>query len=160
MPLQTKDGDHEAKHLTAAELEDIFKKLLDVTKRTKANHPVWSKREDKPIIFSHDNATAFTAATLPDEGLGEVWRTEEIPAKSPDIHKLVEHPIHPIKAHFRKHFTQQLGKPSHARSMLLLEECVREAFLHYKVIEDCWTINDTLHSIINNGGDWADTPLR
>lgn len=110
--------------------------------------------------MSHDNAKFFTSAVLPDEGFGELWRVQQMPAKSPDLHKLVEHPIHPIKALFRKRYTQLAGKVSLKRAMDLLEECVEEAVKKRSIEKDVLTMRDTLQSVIDNGGDWADTPFR
>ena len=148
-----------AKHETAEECGKIFELLLAKAKRAKERHPLWRNVED-PIIFSHDNATFFTAAVLPDEGLGEVWRVLKMPAKSPDLHKLVEHPIHPIKSLIRKRYTQLTGKVSHTRAMALLEECVDEAVKASSIEKDVLTMHDTLQSVIKNGGDWAATPFR
>lgn len=159
MPLQIKDGSREAKHETAKECSLIFKDLLDKTMRVKEKDPLWRLVED-PIIFSHDNATFFTAAELPDEGFGEVWRVVQMPSKSPDLHKIVEHPIHPIKALFRKKFTQLAGKVSSKNAMDLLEECVSEAVKARSIAADVLTMPSTLRSVIANGGDWADTPFR
>lgn len=159
MPLQVKDESHVAKHETAQECSKIFKKLLDKTKAEKEKHALWRQVED-PIMFSHDNATFFTAAELPDEGLGEVWCVVNMPPKSPDLHKIVEHPIHPIKALFRKRFTQLAGKVKHDKAMDLLEDCVKEAVKTRSIAADVLTMPSTLRSVIKNGGDWADTPWR
>lgn len=157
--LQVKDGSHVARHETAQECSKIFKKLLDKTKAAKEKHALWSQVED-PIIFSHDNATFFTAAELPDEGLGEVWRVVNVPSKSPDLHKIVEHPIHPIKSLFKKKFTQLVGNVSSQSAMNLLDECVVEAVKARSIAADVETMPSTLSSVIANAGDWADTPFR
>lgn len=77
---------------------------------------------------------------------------EQLPSKSPDCHKVVEHPIHPIKARFRDHFTQLAGKVSHTRAMELLQECVKENFVHCNMIKDIASMKSTLESIINKWG--------
>lgn len=61
-PLQTKNGDHMAVHETAEELQEILGELL---KAAQEEHPLWSLREDKPIIFTHDNPTSSTGAVCP-----------------------------------------------------------------------------------------------
>ena len=156
MPLQVKDGDHEAVHETAEECADIVKKLLRAAQRMKEAHPLW---RDQDLYISHDNACFFTTAELP-AGAGEVYKIINLPPQSPDCHKVVEHPIHPIKALFRKSFTQLTCKVSHRRAMSLLEDCVREKVNKESIMDDCLTLNDTLRSIERNGGDWADPPLR
>lgn len=148
-----------AKHETAQECSKIFSDLLEKTKAVKEKDALWSQVED-PIIFSHDNATFFTAAELPDEGEGEVWRVVKMPPKSPDLHKIVEHPIHPIKALFRKRFTQLGGKVTPTNAMDLLEDCVKEAVKTRSIAADVLTLHSTLRSVIENGGDWADEPWR
>lgn len=156
MRLQVKDGSHVASHETAEECALMMSKLLRKAQKAKEGHPIWC---DQELIISHDNATFFTAAELP-AGEGEVFHVLRVPSKSPDIHQIVEHPIHPIKAMFRKRFTQVKGVRSHERAMKLLEECIRDSVKVESIQANLRTYNDTLLSIIKNGGDWADIPLR
>lgn len=146
-----------AKHETAEECQEIFQKLLRKVQAKQKAHPIW--RNEDTLYFTHDNATFFTAAELPP-GEGEVYEVIRMPSHSPDIHKIVEHPIHPIKAAFRRRFTQMHHKTSHERAMALLDECPQECVSRQSVEKDCLTVNDTLRSILRNGGDWADKSLR
>ena len=156
MLLQVKSGDHEAKHETAEECTDMFKKILRAAQRKKEGHPIWCNQE---LYLSHDNATFFKYAKKPS-GEGEVYTIIRPPPNSPDCHKVAEHPIHAIKALFRKTFTQLVGKVSHRRAMDMLVECVKEAVDAESISDDCLTMNETLRSIKKNGGDWADPGLR
>lgn len=156
MPLQTKDGDHVARDEPAQECSEIFKKLLDRARSMREKHPIWA---DQDLDLSHDRATFFTAAEKP-EGEGEVYHLIEQPPKSPDFHKVVEHPIRPIKAHFREAFTQLSGKLWQQRAMRLLEECVEESVKQFSIEKDVISLRRTLQSIISNGCDRADTGLR
>ena len=133
---------------------------MRAAKAKKDSHPIWKLRVNRPIIFSHDNASFFTAARLPEEGLGEVWRIEELPSKSPDLHKIVEHPIHAIKATFRREFTQLSVRLSSRRAATLLEECIQESVTQERIFSDMLTYKQTLLSVIRNGGDWAEPPYR
>lgn len=154
--LQTKDEDHVAKHETAEECADIFKRLLKKAQKAQEGHPMWC---DRDLYITHDNASFYTAAVLP-EGEGEVYHLIQMPPNSPDCHKIIEHPIHPIKARFRHAFTQLKGRVAHTRSMELLVECLKESVNIESIQKDILTLNDTFHSIIRNGGDWADKGLR
>lgn len=151
-----KDGKKVAKHETAEECSGILKKIIEKAQRLKEKHPQWC---DEKLYLSHDNASFFTAAEMPD-GLGEVYHLIEEPSSSPDCHKIVEHPIHPIKAAFRKRFTQLTGKVAHERAMQLLEECAKDCVNAQSIQNDISTLNATFRSIVTNGGDWADEGLR
>lgn len=151
-----KDGETLAKHETAEECSGILKKIIKKAQLLKDNHPEWC---DKELYLSHDNASFFTAAEMPD-GHGEVYHLIEEPSSSPDCHKIVEHPIHPIKAAFRNQFTQLSGKVAHERAMQLLETCADDCVDAQSIKDDISTLNATFRSIIRNGGDWADEGLR
>ena len=60
----------------------------------------------------------------------------------------------------RKRFTQVKGEPSHELAMKLLAESVRVSVKVESIQVNLRTYNDTLLSIIKNGGDWADTHLN
>lgn len=154
--LQTKDKDHVAVHETAQECQDIFRRLLGKALRLKEAHPIWC---DHDLYLTHDNATFFTAAELPP-GEGEVYKVIQMPAHSPDCHKIIEHCFHPIKSSFRHAFTQLRGKVGHARAMRLLEQCVEDSVKRSSIERDINTLNATFRSIIKNRGDWADRGLR
>lgn len=143
--LQTKDGSRIAAYETAEECGDIFKDLLRKAQSRQRSHPIWQNEE--MLYFTHDNATFFTAAELP-EGEGEVYTIIRQPPCSHDCHKVIEHPIHPIKRAFRKRFTQKLGVVAHSKAMDLLEECIQDCVKAESILEDCLTLNDTRRSII------------
>jgi hypothetical protein len=90
--------------------------------KAKEGHRIWC---DQELIISHDNATFFTGAELP-AGEGEVFHVLRVPSKPPDIHQIVAHPIHPVKAMFRKRFTQVKGAGNEAAGGVCQGLCKRE----------------------------------
>lgn len=104
---------------------------------------------------SFDNASCHTHAHLP-AGV-EVLH---IPARSPDIHKVIEHPFSPIKQAFRSWYSQRRHVKTATQAMQLLQEVMAEVVKAESVRSDCDTIRHTLQSIIRNNGDWADPGLR
>ena len=157
MPLQTKDNSGKvATHETAEECGEIFKKILRAARKAQFRHPVWC---DEELYISHDQATFFTRAEMP-EGEGEVYHLITMPPGSPDLHKVVEHAIGYVKPRFRKEFTQLLGKVGHHRAMELMEDVLREAITQDSIQKDAESMVDTIKSVLKNKGDWADTPFR
>lgn len=156
VPLQVKDSDKIATHETAEECGKMFKKILQAALALKEKHPIWC---DEELYISHDQATFFVRAEKP-EGDGEVYHLITMPPHSPDLHKIVEHDIGYIKRIFRKEFTQLKGKVAHQRAMDLMEELLREAITQESIMKDVNTLFRTIDSVIRNGGDWAEIPLR
>lgn len=116
-------------------------------------HPQWL--HDGPR-YSWDNAAWHTRAHLP-------FSSEEklaIPPRSPDIHRVAEHPFHAVKSAFRHAFGHSRRVKSVKQAMKLLEDIVHEVVTPESVAADCAGIRATLASIIKNGGDWADPGLR
>ena len=54
----------------------------------------------------------FTGIKDWPEGCGDIYHVIMNPPKSPDCAKIIDHPIHAIKSHFKKKFTQSVGKIS------------------------------------------------
>lgn len=79
---------------------------------------------------------------------------------SSDLHRVFEHAIAATKRDYRKKFTQLVGKVGHRRAMGFMIECVEECINRVSIEKDVATLNKTMHSVKNNGGDWTDKPLR
>lgn len=94
------------------------------------------------------------------DGEGELYSVILNPPKSPDCAKVIEHPIHAIKSHFRKEFTQMVGKVSAVAAMELLEGCIEACVDVGSIRDDIRTLPATLKQIFARQGDWADTLLR
>lgn len=151
--LQTKDGKGVAKGETAEEFQDVMREIAKNVKALQADHPSWRA---SGAIYSFDNAVCHTRADLSFlEGdlLG-------IPPRSPDIHKVIEHPFHPVKAAFHHAFGRRRNVKSLKQAMNLLQQIVYEVVTPESISKDCSTIPATLASIIKNGGGWADPGLR
>ncbi len=106
--------------------------------------------------YSWDNAAFHTRAHLH-------FSSEErlvIPPRSPDIHRVAEHPFHAVKSTFKKAFGRHRKVKSVKQAMRLLEDIVHEVVTPESIAADCAAIRATLASIIKNGGDWADPGLR
>lgn len=156
VPLQTRKEGRVAKHETAEECSLILKKVLKKALQLKEQHGVWAERD---LYISHDKASYFTACKKPD-GEGEVYQLVTMPTHSPDLHQLVEHSIAPIKRHFKKIYSELAGKVGHGRAMSLLEKCIKESVNATSLQKNTLTFNQTLHSVLKNGGDWANSGLR
>ena len=151
--LQTKDGKGVAKGETAEEFQDIVTEVVRRTHQLQVAFPTWHAAG---ALYSWDNACCHKAAHLP---FVEGARLE-VPPRSPDIHKVVEHVFHPVKAGFRQAFGRKQKVTSVKKAMKLLEQVVEECVDAESIRRDCSTIQATLQSIIKNGGDWADVGLR
>lgn len=85
-------------------------------------------------------------------------RLNIIPARSPDIHKVVEHPLKEFNRKWYVRFSQDLKCTTCERSMALASEILHETTAD-SIHRDIKTLPDTLRSIIANRGDWADDVL-
>jgi nitrate reductase alpha subunit len=106
------------------------------------------------VVYSLDKATQHLAIlrSLPDR------QKNEPPAHSPDIHKVIEHPLSPFNAAWYKEFTLDTKCTSARTAMDKASE-----ILHRTKADSIWkdiqTLPDTLRSVLHNGGDWADHGL-
>lgn len=151
--LQTKDRVGVARGETAEEFEDNLSLVVGNATALQQDHPQW---QHDGIRYSFDNAAFHTRAHLP-------FALEErlaIPPRSPDIHRVAEHPFHAVKSAFRAAFGRRRRVKSVKQAMRLLEDIVHEVITPESVAADCAGLRATLASIIKNGGDWADPGLR
>lgn len=81
-----------------------------------------------------------------------------IPSRSPDIHKVVEHPLKAFKGRFYPAFSKDLSCTTCEDAMALASNCLRQTTAD-SIWRDVQTLPDTLRSIIRNKGDWADDDL-
>ena len=150
--MQKKRGGGQAKGYTAAEHAAVMALLLA---------DVQQKLEENPAAFP----LGFAIISLDNASQHKAWlqsqpaaRLNVIPAKSPDIHKVVEHPLHGFNKRFYKRFSQDLSCKTCKDAMALASEV-----LHQHTAESIWkdlqTLPATLHSIVVNKGDWADEDL-
>lgn len=149
--LQTKSGTV-ARAETAEEFEDHMEKVVQNANALCQAFPKWRALGWK---VSFDNASWHTHAHLPSS-----VRVLSIPARSPDIHRVIEHPFHPIKQAFKSWYSQRRHVRTASAAMRLLQDVVSEVVKAESVRNDCNALKATLQSIIRNGGDWADPGLR
>lgn len=148
----TQDGE-ESVGLTAAEFKVLMAKLIAEAEacipRMPAAFPLGR------IIISCDNASAHCEfqRERPDADLNT------IPPHSPDIHKVVEHPLGPFNKAWYKEFSMDRKCTTCESSMALASRILRRhsaAAIH----KDIKTLPATLQAIVNAGGDWAPPALR
>lgn len=151
--LQTKDGKGVARAETAEEFEDNMLLVAENAQRLQQQHPGWLA---SGITYSWDNAAFHTRAHL----LSAVAQRLRIPPRSPDIHKVIEHAFHPVKAGFSSAFSHGRGVKSVKQAMKLLQRVVGDAVSAEAVERDVASIRATLQSIITNNGGWASPGLR
>lgn len=149
--MQKTDGTP-GKGMTAAEFMALSGKLLAEARERSAGDP-----ECFPlgrIIVSLDNVSYHKRfqRSKPANCLNV------IPSRSPDIHKVVEHPLKPFNSRFYAAFTRDLKCTTCEAAMKLASDC-----LHQTTADSIWrdvqTLPDTLRSVIRNRGDWADDDL-
>lgn len=138
--------------LTAAEYEHLLGQLLAEARDRSAGNPAAFPL--RYLIVSMDNAKphARWLRNTPAE------RKNEIPPRSPDIHKAVEHPLKAFNDRWYVAFTKDLRCTSCTAAMALAAEV-----LHRTTADSIWrdiqTLPATFKSIIRNKGDWADDEL-
>ena len=153
MPLALQKMDGEAAvTLCAAEFETLAGSLTSEAEACRWEHP-----EAFPlgyIIISLDNAKPHKRwqRAQPSEKLNI------IPSCSPDIHKVVEHPLKPFNDRWYKAFTLD-RKCTTARAAMALASDILRTTTADSIDRDMRTLPDTMRSIIKNKGDWADDEL-
>ena len=106
------------------------------------------------IIVSEDNDSAhrrFGRNTPPH-------MLNEIPACSPDIHKVVEHPLGPFNRAWYREFTLDKKCTTCNGAMVLAAEILRRTTPE-SIKKDIESLPATFRSIIANKGGWADAEL-
>ena len=107
------------------------------------------------IAISLDNAKWHKAwQNAPPEDIA----VRTVPPYSPDIHKVVEHPLHAFEMRWKKAFTLNTRVTSCEGAMALASEVLRQTTAE-SVHKDIKSLHATLESIERNGGDWADRSL-
>lgn len=152
--MQKKDGT-DAKGLTQEEFSRLMGQLMAEVESGAADDPTAF-----PLgyaIISLDNCKAHAAYQRAVEAISPD-RLNRIPAHSPDIHKVVEHPLSPFNKHWYEEFSLDVKVKNCYRSMELASEILRRTTAE-SIANDVASIPDTLRSIIANGGDWADKHL-
>lgn len=147
LALQKMDG-QPAVSLSAAEFEALMGSLMAEAEACRWAHP-----EAFPlgyIIISLDNAKPHKRwqDAQPSDKLNR------IPANSPDIHKVVEHPLKPFNDRWYKAFTLD-HKCTTARDAMALASQILRTTTADSIYRDMRTLPDTMRSIIKNKGDWA-----
>lgn len=98
-----------------------------------SRHPRWQKRQDPTTLNS-------------------------IPANSPDIHKVVEHPLNPFNELWYKEFAADRSCTTCEGAMALASRLLHR-YQASSVWKDLQTLPATLQAIIDNKGDWAPAEL-
>lgn len=150
--MQRVDGEV-AKTMTAAEFTAVMGKLQAEVEAACRDHP-----EAFPIghpVYSLDNAKPHKR--WQDSQPAE--RLNRIPANSPDIHKVVEHPLKPFKERWYREFTLDRSLTTAQSCMALASEILHRT-TPASIEKDMETLPATFASIINNKGDWADRQLQ
>lgn len=138
--------------MTAAEFSDTMGKL-----QAEAEAACRADPDAFPIghpVYSLDNASPHKRwqESQPAE------RLNVIPACSPDIHKVVEHPLKPFKERWYQEFTLDRTLTTAESCMAKASEILRRT-TPTSIHNDIKTLPDTFTSIIANRGDWADPKL-
>lgn len=151
VPLQTVRG-KDATTLSAAEFSDVMGKLQADAEAACAADPTAFPMGFP--IYSLDNATPHKRwqENQPAE------RLNVIPACSPDIHKVVEHPLKPFKQRWYEEFTLDRGLTTAESCMAKASEILRRT-TPTSIRKDMETLPATFTSIIANKGNWADSKL-
>lgn len=152
--LQNKKGG-EAKAITAqeaaAEAEAIRRAAWALYKGDPA---AWGNA----LRFSWDNVSSHVSAQ-PDVSLLPVqW--VEVPARSPDLHNVIERPHHLIQKGFKKELAHRPQIKTTAAAIKLLREVVKKKISKGYIQALVDAMPKTYASVIANGGDWADKPYR
>lgn len=138
--------------LTAAESEALLAAMLREVEDRRASDP--SAFPLGYVIVSADNASQHK----------RFLRTRSskllnvIPANSPDIHKVVEHPLNPFNRAWYKEFTADRRITTCESAMALAAEILHRTKPE-SIYKDILSMPDTFRSIIKNRGDWADPDL-
>ena len=138
--------------LTAAEFSSLMAQVLKLANQALRTDP--SLFPLGRVIVSCDNASwhrKFMASRIPDE-------LNSIPAHSPDIHKVIEHPLSPFNKRWYKEFTLDRRCTTCESSMALASEILRRTTAA-SVWKDIQTLPATFQSILDNAGDWAAAAL-
>lgn len=149
--MQRVDGEP-AQTLCASEFEHLMEQLQAEVEDARAADP-----EAFPLgyaIYSLDNAKPhrrFQRNTPAD-------RLNVIPAYSPDIHKVVEHPLNPFNDRWYTAFTLDRKCTTATAAMALAADVLHQTKPE-SIKKDLDTLPATLRSIIANKGDWADDDL-
>lgn len=127
----------------------------------------------KPIM-SFDNASIHTAHT-PQPLLPAGIKQHPLPARSPDLHKVIEHVFGRTKpavasSVFDAAWRRDISELSAAQCRPLIEHCLREATTPAAIAADCESLKTTLQIVAHDkdvlftlrgkefkgtGGDWA-----
>ena len=150
--LQRKDGE-DPQRITSEEVRWIMDKVVSEARERSAGDP--ELFPDGVIGVTLDNLTAHKDYIKhpPDK-----VRATEIPSRSPDIHKVVEHPLSPFNHHWYREFTADLKCTTVRLSMQLAANILHRTTAD-SIKKDIDTLPATFESILRNGGDWADDAL-
>jgi hypothetical protein len=148
-PAQKTTGE-EAVGFTKQEFGELFQKLKRDVEAKKGDHP--GAFPLGKVIYSLDKATQHlgTLKSLP--------AAEKKPAHSPDIHKVIEHPLSAFNSHWYREFTMDTKCTTVGKAMDLASRILRRTTAD-SIWNDIQTLPDTLRSVLHNGGDWADAGL-
>lgn len=149
--MQKVTGD-EAVGFTQEEFGVLFNKLKRDIQALSPDHP--GAFPLGKVIYSLDKAKQHLAIL---RGLADGEKNEP-PAHSPDIHKVIEHPLSAFNRAWYKEFTADTRCTTANAAMAKASEILRRTSAD-SIWRDIQTLPDTLRSVLRNGGDWADVGL-
>jgi hypothetical protein len=155
LPLHqlTIKGDKIAKSTTKQEFTDIMKKLVKVARRKLA-------RVDPTLkpMFSYDNNKIQKQAKLADMGISPEEKLE-LPAYSPDMHKVIEHVFAILKGQLQAEMLRNNpARLSPATAQHMVEVYLRHGISKEGIQKDVKSLPVTWHIICTGEGDWAVGP--
>ena len=152
--LQTKGGT-EAKGLTAQEFYAQATDIHAAAYKLYCNHKAAFGHQ---LRFSWDGASAHKSAA-PDLDILPEQRAE-LPARSPDCHRVVETPHHMLHETFRKRLRQDPRVTTVKEAIKLLEKVAVDVITPEYIQALVDGMPDTYRSIIKRKGDWAEKKYR
>lgn len=141
------------KSLTAAEFTKLIGLLLSEVEDHSAGDAAAFPLGRVHVQLDRDKAHVSFLKRSPDD------RFTLSPVASPDIQKVVEHPLHPFNVAWKREFSEKRSITSCSKSMDLAVEILKRTTAD-SIDRDMRTLPATLQSIIKNRGDWADDGLR
>lgn len=160
--MQIKDRSRVAYSFSAEEFEAIMRDLMEIAPKImeRAMHGVQVLIEKNQPVYSFDNWTGHMDA-CEKLGLDEKSGTRApLAARSPDMHKAIEHIFNTVQAEFGKRLWLHPGKHSMETYIAVLEDILYHHVTLESIRRDIDSLPSTYKNIIARGGNWAEDPYR
>lgn len=142
----------ESKGMTAAEFKVLMGKLL-------------AEVRSRAVPFSQFFPLGYVIVSSDNHSCHREWQNEQdpqrlntIPPNSPDIHKVVEHPLNGFNKRWYARFSADRRCNTMRSAMQLASETLH-AHTAASIEADMRTLPDTFAAIIDRKGDWAPAGL-